>query len=379
MRLGPIRICPHGCKHSIEHKKKALSCIQEELKVTRKILLACGSVPDMSLSVLRRLMPHDLLPVSPALFERTGTGAGIWLRTGSKAALVDSIRMLSASDSWPSKVAIRPEAKQAVLLDFMAFIRTRVPSKTETFENFAYRYDGLNLIKDPEGCPILLKKSSGCHSRKGEGAIRTFVISRSVTLENWELMLTQSSTKAKIAELIFEIWKDQTENTPFPLVLAGGLSDRCKKTFFTTALKASVLDKLEKLTAKVISAPQCLTEFLDDLANIFRKIDIVAYEKRYEEFSSLNDLRVHLFHKKSSLKCLPQTENTFKYHVKRAAFQWSLMLQASEARPYTHSPLHFGWAYSHADRVVPITTTLLQWPSTVKGVPKSCSCKSGCA
>ena len=80
------------------------------------------------------------------------------------------------------------------------------------------RYDDLHLIKDPEGCPILLKKSSGCHSRKGEGTIRIFVISRSVTLENWELMLTQSSTKAKIAELIFEIWKDQTENTPFPLV-----------------------------------------------------------------------------------------------------------------------------------------------------------------
>ena len=66
------------------------------------------------------------------------------------------------------------------------------------------------------------KNSSGCHSRRGEGTI----ISRSVTLENWELMLTQSSTNAKIAEIIFEIWKDQTENTAFPLVLAGGFSDR---------------------------------------------------------------------------------------------------------------------------------------------------------
>ncbi|KAK2706419.1 hypothetical protein QYM36_016460 [Artemia franciscana] len=133
----------------------------------------------MSLSVLRRLMPHELLPVSPALFERTGTGSGNWLRTGSKAALIDSIRMLSVIDSWPMNVTLRPEAKLAVLLDFMAFIRTQIPSKTETLENFACRmlrnitkeltdltelhvisdrYDDLHLIKDPEGFPILLKK-----------------------------------------------------------------------------------------------------------------------------------------------------------------------------------------------------------------------------
>ncbi|KAK2702256.1 hypothetical protein QYM36_019118 [Artemia franciscana] len=84
-------------------------------------------------------MPHELLPVSPALFERTGTGADIWLRTGSKAALIDSVRMLSAIDSWPVNVTLRPEAKQEVLQDFMAFIRTRVLSKTATFENFACR------------------------------------------------------------------------------------------------------------------------------------------------------------------------------------------------------------------------------------------------
>ena len=63
----------------------------------------------------------------------------------------------------------------------MAFIRTQIQSKTETLENFACRmlrnitkeltdltelhvisdrYDGLHLIKDPEGCPILLKKTA---------------------------------------------------------------------------------------------------------------------------------------------------------------------------------------------------------------------------
>ncbi|KAK2713036.1 hypothetical protein QYM36_011664 [Artemia franciscana] len=68
-------------KKDKEQKKKAFSCIQEELEVTRKILLACGSAPATSLSVLRRLMPHELLPVSSALFERTCTGAGIWLQT----------------------------------------------------------------------------------------------------------------------------------------------------------------------------------------------------------------------------------------------------------------------------------------------------------
>ncbi|KAK2703714.1 hypothetical protein QYM36_017871 [Artemia franciscana] len=109
-------------KKGKEQKKKAFSCIQEELELSRKILLACGSAPATSLSVLRRLMPHKLLPVSPALFERTGTGAGIWLRTSSKAALIDSIRMLNAIDSWPMNVTLRPEAKQAVLLEFMAFI-----------------------------------------------------------------------------------------------------------------------------------------------------------------------------------------------------------------------------------------------------------------
>ncbi|KAK2707974.1 hypothetical protein QYM36_015602 [Artemia franciscana] len=112
-------------KDGKDQKKKVFNCVQEELEVTRKILLACGSVSDTSLSVLRRLMPHGLLPVSPALFERTGTSAGIWLRTGSTAALIDSIRMLSAIDSWPMNVTLRREAKQAVLLDFMALIRTQ--------------------------------------------------------------------------------------------------------------------------------------------------------------------------------------------------------------------------------------------------------------
>ncbi|KAK2717139.1 hypothetical protein QYM36_007319 [Artemia franciscana] len=164
-----------------------------------------------------------------------------------KSALIDSIRMLIAIDSRPMNVTLRPEAKQAVLLDFMAFIRTQILSKTETFEKFACRmlrnitkeltdltelhvisdkYDGLHLIKDQEGYPILLKNSSGCHSRRGECTIRTFVFSRSVILENAELMLRQSSTKVKIAKVIFEIWKNQTEDTPFPLVLAGGFSDR---------------------------------------------------------------------------------------------------------------------------------------------------------
>ncbi|KAK2722807.1 hypothetical protein QYM36_003116 [Artemia franciscana] len=148
-----------------------------------------------------------------------------------------------------------------------------------------------------------------------------------------------------------------------------------KKTYFTAALKPMSWTSW-KLTAKVISAPRCLTEFLEDLANIFRNAVIVAYGKRYEEFSSLNYLRVHLFHKKSCLKCLPPTKTTFKYHVKRAAFQWSLMLQASETQPYIHKPLYFGLAYSHANGVFLITKRLLQWSSTFKGVPKSCSCKN---
>ncbi|KAK2722520.1 hypothetical protein QYM36_002907 [Artemia franciscana] len=236
-----VVIMDSSLKKGKEQNMKAFSCIQEELEVTRKILIDCGSTPTTSLSVLRRLMPYEVLPVSPSLFERTGTGAGIWLRTGSKAALIYSIRMLSIIDSWHTNVTRRPEAKQAVLLDFMAFIRTQIQSKTETLENFACRmlqnitkeltdltelhvisdrYDSLHLINDLEGCPILLKKknSSGCHSRRSDGTISTFIISRSVTLENWELMLTQSPTKAKIAEVIFEISKDQIENTPFPLV-----------------------------------------------------------------------------------------------------------------------------------------------------------------
>ena len=86
-------------KKGKEEKKKAVICIQEELEVPRKILRAFDSAPATFSSVLRRLMPHELLPVSPALFERTGTGSGNWLRTGSKAALIDSIRMLSVIDS----------------------------------------------------------------------------------------------------------------------------------------------------------------------------------------------------------------------------------------------------------------------------------------
>ncbi|KAK2701580.1 hypothetical protein QYM36_019786 [Artemia franciscana] len=124
-------------KKGKEQMQKAFSYIQEELEAIREILLACGSAAATSLSVLRRLMPHELLPVSPTLFERTGTGAGIWLRMGSTAALIDSIRMPSAIYSWPMNVTLRPEAKQAVLLDFMAFIGTQSPWKTETLENFA--------------------------------------------------------------------------------------------------------------------------------------------------------------------------------------------------------------------------------------------------
>ncbi|KAK2719904.1 hypothetical protein QYM36_005398 [Artemia franciscana] len=65
----------NSLKKGKEQKKKAFSCIQEELEVTKKIPLACGSTPATSLSVLRRLMPNGLLSVSSALFERTGTGA----------------------------------------------------------------------------------------------------------------------------------------------------------------------------------------------------------------------------------------------------------------------------------------------------------------
>ena len=115
-----------------------------------------------------------------------------------------------------------------------------------------------------------------------------------------------------------------------------------KKTCIAEAFKASVLDKLEELDLKMKSVPKRLMEYLVDITNVYRKIVFTAYGKRSDDFSSLNDVRVHLFHKKNSLNCLPPTENSFKYHVKCAVFQRFLMLQAAEAQPVIHNPYDYG-------------------------------------
>ncbi|KAK2701984.1 hypothetical protein QYM36_019373 [Artemia franciscana] len=378
-----------------EKKKKAFSCIQDELEVTRKILLACGSAPTRSLSVLRRLMPHELLSVSPALFERTCTGAGIWLRTDSKAALIDSIRMLSVIDSWPMNVTLRPETK-AKIADVIFEIwkdqtentpfplvlaggfsdRREVSVKGLPFDVCSELTESLASTHEEADTRLVLHVTH-CFRRDYQQVIVKVndtdilamliqhfeIMTSKCTASDSELYLKLRDKTFPIHQVVKKIPVPVTNTITFLHCFTGCdtvsfFYSKGKKTFFTAALKLVVSGLPSKH---------------------FRKIVIVAYGKQYEKFSSLDDLRVHLFHKKSSLKCLPPKENTFKYHVKRAAFQLSLMLQASEARPYIHNPLHFGWAYSHADGVVPITTTLLQWPSTVKGVPKSFSCRNGCA
>ncbi|KAK2718036.1 hypothetical protein QYM36_006729 [Artemia franciscana] len=120
------------------------------------------------------------------------------------------------------------EAKQKGSIKGMILNTTAIAKWPSTFPFCAKRatYDGLYFVKDPEGCPFLLKDSSGYHGRKSKGNRRTCLISLDTTLENWEVMLTQSSSKAKIAEIIFGAWKEETENTPFPLVLAEGFRER---------------------------------------------------------------------------------------------------------------------------------------------------------
>ena len=80
-------------------------------------------------------------------------------------------------------------------------------------------------------------------------------------------MLTQSSTKVKIAEVIFEIWKDQTENVHFPLVLAGGFSDRRE-----VYLKGLLFDVCSELTESLASThEEADTRLVLHLAHCFRR------------------------------------------------------------------------------------------------------------
>ncbi|KAK2719970.1 hypothetical protein QYM36_004021 [Artemia franciscana] len=88
-----------------------------------------------------------------------------------------------------------------------------------------------------------------------------------MTLENWELMLTQSSTKAKIAKVIFKIWKNQTENTPFPLGLPGGFSDGRE-----VYVKGLSFDVCSELTESRASTPEeADTRLVLHVAHCFRR------------------------------------------------------------------------------------------------------------
>ena len=74
------------------------------------------------------------------------------------------------------------------MLDFVAFFRTQFPSKTDTLEKFAKNNERIDRFdvtkchirqirwplfdKGPRGLSYSPKKSSGCHSRRGEGTIR---------------------------------------------------------------------------------------------------------------------------------------------------------------------------------------------------------------
>jgi hypothetical protein len=68
------------------------SVIIAELQTVKRLLLSVDSAMDGGLERLKDLLSYELLPYSPALFERSGDLGDIFLRSGAKSPLLDYIR-----------------------------------------------------------------------------------------------------------------------------------------------------------------------------------------------------------------------------------------------------------------------------------------------
>ena len=173
------------------------------------------------------------------------------LRSGTKSSFLEFIRTSASLESWPSEVPINTVTGTGVVVGFMPLIRSQVPDKTETVEAFskrilarllnrlpksttelhivADRYDGVFGLVNISGNPIVLKDSSGCHERRGNTVTKSFIVTKSMVLENWDILLMQSESKARIIEGIFELWIHVClSELRFTIYLSGGFSDRMK-------------------------------------------------------------------------------------------------------------------------------------------------------
>ena len=143
-----------------------------------------------------------------------------------------------------------------------------------------------------------------------------------------------------------------------------------------TILKAAMpwLTQISAVTDQVSRDIQEAIELEDEIVKLSRDILIASYGK-IENFDCLNDLRVHLFPHRKTLKSLPPTDDSFKFPVKRCIFQWSVMLQALVPSPIYFSPLDFGWELKDG-KVLSKKSALAAWPSTIQKVSPYCKCKN---
>jgi hypothetical protein len=132
-----------------------------------------------------------------------------------------------------------------------------------------------------------------------------------------------------------------------------------------TILKAAMpwLTQISAVTDQVSRDIQEAIELEDEIVKLSRDILIASYGKN-ENFYCLNDLRVHLFPRRKTLKSLPPTDESLKFYVKRCIFQWSVMLQALVPSPIYFSPIDFGWELKDG-KVLTKKPTLAAWPSTI--------------
>ena len=110
--------------------------------------------------------------------------------------------------------------------------------------------------------------------------------------------------------------------------------------------------------------------------------EAAAYSKKPGVFKSLNNLPS--LPQEGRSKNILQTENTFQVHIKRILFQLHILLRALRLLQIIHSPFNFGWVFSnhyHSDGysgVIPLTSSMPQWPLFIQRISPSCTCTNGC-
>ena len=216
-----------------------------ELQTVKRVLVSVDFTGERGLHHLKNLLSHELLPYAPSIFQRSAISGMVVLRTGTKSALLEYLKTKISLSEWPVNLEISSESTHSRVVDLMPYLRSHPPNPSETVESYgkrtfstlvsfnsnvkelhvlADRYDGIFGYSDEEGKVICLKDCGGCHEQRGCSNRSPVALGRHSNLDDWNSLLSNSKTKARLIELLFGEFENSVHllQAGFTVYLSGG-------------------------------------------------------------------------------------------------------------------------------------------------------------